>query len=111
MNEVVPGRLERVNHKNKKWTDEEREVFYFELRFYGTNRGYKPGWAAIKYREKFGEWPNWEANGCLIVDRISRGTELWIRRKNREWAKSQPPRVVQPRLLTAQSYRDAKDGL
>jgi DNA repair protein RadD len=32
--------------------------FYQELKCYGVNRGYKPGWIAYKFREKFGHWPN-----------------------------------------------------
>lgn len=35
----------------------EKERFYAELRGYVRERGYKPGFAAQKYRAKFGTWP------------------------------------------------------
>jgi hypothetical protein len=104
---TVPGGLERVNYKTKKWTEEEQEVFYWELRFYGEGKGYKPGWAAVKYKNKFGVWPEWQHNGAMLVEAISRGTVLFIKKENRLWAKSQPPRLP----LKTRSYRDAKDGV
>jgi hypothetical protein len=32
--------------------------FFAELQYYGRTKGYKEGWAAIKYKEKFGVYPN-----------------------------------------------------
>jgi hypothetical protein len=34
-----------------------RASFYAELKAYGILKGYNPGWAAHKYKEKFGGWP------------------------------------------------------
>ncbi len=36
----------------------EQATFYRELKFYAGERGYKAGWTAHKFREKFGRWPN-----------------------------------------------------
>lgn len=35
----------------------ERQHFYSELLGYVVEKGYKPGWASYKYKEKFGAWP------------------------------------------------------
>jgi DNA repair protein RadD len=37
---------------------EEKAIFFAELKGHATLRGHKEGWAAHKYREKFGVWPN-----------------------------------------------------
>jgi DNA repair protein RadD len=36
----------------------ERVEFYRQLKFYAQDRGYKSGWIAHKYKEKFGHWPS-----------------------------------------------------
>jgi DNA repair protein RadD len=36
----------------------DRVRFYRELKHVANARGYRPGWAKHKYKEKFGEWPN-----------------------------------------------------
>jgi len=42
------------------YTYEEKARFYAQLRGYGIARNFKPGWAKLKYREKFnGVWPEW----------------------------------------------------
>ena len=44
--------------KNKEVTYEDKQTFLSELHLHGKNKGYKQGWAANKYRERFGVWPN-----------------------------------------------------
>jgi DNA repair protein RadD len=42
------------------YTYAEKQRFYAQLRGYGIMKGYKDGWAAVQYREKFNEgWPPW----------------------------------------------------
>lgn len=43
---------------NKVYTTEDKVRWYSELRAYGRSKQYKDGWAANKYKEKFGVWPN-----------------------------------------------------
>jgi DNA repair protein RadD len=51
--------LVRLQKKaNKVITPERKAEWYGELRLYAQTRGFKPGWAAVTYREKFGVWPN-----------------------------------------------------
>ncbi len=65
--EVVPlGRLEWMD---ESWFDgpETRMVFYRQLLGYALERGFKPGWAAHAYREKYKTWPDysWKEYGPL----------------------------------------------
>jgi superfamily II DNA or RNA helicase len=59
--------------------------FYQELKCYGANRQYKPGWAGFKFKEKFGHWPH----GLDHLPPIdpSPSTCSWIRSRNIAWAK------------------------
>lgn len=43
---------------NKGYTYEQKCEWYGGFLGYAHSRGYKDGWAANKYREKFGVWPN-----------------------------------------------------
>ena len=80
-------------------------------------RGYKPGWAAHKYKEKFGAWPPWGARpqpiaadtrgplvGALAADRLREVEERGMKppRKNRisgQWS----PRPIE--MLESPAYR------
>ena len=35
-----------------------KQEWYSGLLYIAFEKGYKEGWAAFKYKEKFGEWPN-----------------------------------------------------
>jgi DNA repair protein RadD len=50
-----------------------------------VERGYKPGWVAHKYREKFGDWP--QSRHVAPID-PSREVLSWVRSRNIAWAKS-----------------------
>ena len=53
----IDGKLEELQEANRKLQIENTD-FWAELQYYGRSRGYKDGWAAIKYKEKFGIYPN-----------------------------------------------------
>ena len=36
----------------------DQATFYRELKHHCATHGYKPGWVAQKFKEKFGHWPN-----------------------------------------------------
>jgi hypothetical protein len=65
---------------------EERERFYRELKHYCDWHEYKPGWAAFKFKEKFGVWPN--GLDHLPPAQPSVATLSWIRSRQIAWAKS-----------------------
>ncbi len=52
------GRIERDrSFQNHHFTKYQKEHFYRELKFIQMERGYKPGWVARKYKDRFGVWP------------------------------------------------------
>ncbi len=85
--EIIPGQLRKVG-KKKEWTEAEQRVFLAELKGYALEHGYKPGWAAMKYREKFGGFPPRDLDGVDPANVISPGVALWIRSRNIAWHKS-----------------------
>jgi DNA repair protein RadD len=48
-------------------------------------RGYKPGWAAYKFKEKFGSWP---AAPALAPQEPSPEVLSWVRSRNIAYAKA-----------------------
>lgn len=58
-NEVlhVAGTLAEVKRGKAGPTDAEKAAFFGQLRYIAMEKAYKPGWASIKYKEKFQEWP------------------------------------------------------
>lgn len=58
MSSVVskPGQLEELQAANQK-LQVDKQSFYSQILFYARARGFKDGWAAHKYKEKFGVWP------------------------------------------------------
>ncbi len=53
----LPGELQELEKANRKLLIDNRQ-FYAELMYYGQMKGYKDGWAAMKYKEKFAVYPN-----------------------------------------------------
>ena len=44
--------------ENSEWTNAEKRQFIAELFGYAESMGFKPGWANVKFKEKFGVlWP------------------------------------------------------
>jgi len=63
----------------------ENQNFYSELLYYAKARDYKEGWAAFKYKEKYGYWPN----GLQKTTRpTSVTTANFIKSRNIAWSKA-----------------------
>ena len=91
--EHVAGDLEEVSQgtktqqkNNRTWSKTGKEFFLGELAAYAREKGFKPGWASNKYREKFGVWPNKIQPRGVPYSAISLDTAQWIRSKNIRWA-------------------------
>jgi DNA repair protein RadD len=65
----------------------ERIVFFAELKHIAHERGYSPGWAAHKFKDRFGSWPNgWEYRSA--PPRLaSLKTKQWVRSRTIAFAK------------------------
>jgi superfamily II DNA or RNA helicase len=80
----VPGELQELQANGDKNRQLNQE-FYSEILYYAKMRGYKDGWAAHKYKEKFGVFPR----GLVATPKpTSYKTANWIKARNIAWAKS-----------------------
>jgi superfamily II DNA or RNA helicase len=86
---VADGELGEVDHRRqvakREYSDTERRRVHQELISIAETRGYKRGWAAHKYKEKFGDWPPFGA-----VDPLEPSPEVlaWVRSRQIAFAKS-----------------------
>jgi DNA repair protein RadD len=82
--EFVPGQAAKGGGK-REHTMAEKEDFYAQLLGHCREKGYKDGWAANKYRDKFGVWPN----GMRHVRPAEPSFEVasWIKGMNIRWLK------------------------
>ena len=57
--DIVPvdGELREITGKKKKYTKEEKQKWHNMLVHHAMHKGYRSGWVAHKFREKFGVWP------------------------------------------------------
>lgn len=62
-----------------------RQRWHAMLVHIGQERGYKPGWAAYKYKEKFTDWPPWGASPEPIPP--SQEVRSWVRSRMIAYAK------------------------
>ncbi len=53
LGEVRPDRSVRRG----EWSAAQRESFHRQMLWIARERNYKPGWAAMKFKERFGTWP------------------------------------------------------
>ena len=80
----VAGELHEYNGMTINFHDEQQK-FYSQLLYYSRMRGYKDGWVAHKYKEKFGVFPR--GLHTMTVP-TSHKTSAWIQSRNIAWAKS-----------------------
>jgi len=63
----------------------EQQQFYSQLLYYSRMRGYKDGWVAHKYKEKFNVWPRGLQQVPVPTEQK---TVRWIQSRNIAWAKA-----------------------
>lgn len=90
--EALPGHMHEVEMGGKKANRETswpaKAAFYAGLKTYANERGYKPGYAANQYREKFGVWPNDPRVHDVSPGPITLETSSWIRSRHIAFAKA-----------------------
>lgn len=85
--EMGDGTLVEVNgRKRSDMTMDEKASFFGELKGFAQERGYKPGWAANQYRQKFGVWPR--GIDDVTPREPSMKTRSWVKSRLIAWAKS-----------------------
>jgi predicted RNA-binding Zn-ribbon protein involved in translation (DUF1610 family) len=56
--ELVKVKGSAAARRNRTTPKEEKQAFYSAAIGYAIKHGFKPGWAANAYRDRFGVWPN-----------------------------------------------------
>jgi superfamily II DNA or RNA helicase len=82
--DMVNGELLELVANNQKLMIDNKQ-FYSELLYYCKAKGYKDGWAANKYREKFGVFPR---SIPKDIAPPSHSTMKWIQSRNIAYSKS-----------------------
>jgi superfamily II DNA or RNA helicase len=95
--EAAPGELVELDvarktkkaarRRNREMTLHEKADFFGELRGYARHHGFKEGWAANKYRERFSVWPNHPNVRYAPVAPCSMETASWIKSSQIAWIK------------------------
>jgi DNA repair protein RadD len=65
----------------------EQAAFHGELQWVAIVKGYAPGWASHKFRERFGYWPNHPSIRTAAPREPSLKTKNWLRSRQIAWAK------------------------
>lgn len=81
----------KITGKKFELSPMDKAKFLAELKALAIQRGYKPGWAAQKYKSRIGVWPNRMIADCAPAEIVSPATALWVRAEAVKWAKSQKP--------------------
>lgn len=87
---VIDGDLGLVNRNGQTvghvFTPQERADWHGQLTYIARDRGFKPGWVAHKYREKFGSWPPWGSTPAPIPPTAQ--VRSWVRSRIIAYAKA-----------------------
>jgi DNA repair protein RadD len=82
----VDGELGEVGRNRRVGVNQyDRNEWHGMLAYIADERGYKPGWVAHKYREKFGVFPPWGVKPDLIEP--TREVRSWVRSRMIAYAK------------------------
>jgi DNA repair protein RadD len=88
---VADGELGEVGRDRivteSEWSLDERRAFYRQVMGYAQMRDYKPGWAAHKFREKFGAFPPFAWNNDEPVQ-PSGAVASWVRSRQIAYARA-----------------------
>lgn len=88
--EVVAGKLAELNPQKKKKpeaTHADKQRWYSQLLFIAKQRGYRSGWSANQYRQKFDVWPRGLAETLAtptpeVVSYVKASMIRYAKRKN-----------------------------
>lgn len=84
------GELIELSMDKRKISPVERNEreFYAELLHVALDRGYKPGWAAAKFKDWRGKWPPRQWQWQLPPRQPSLATLNWVKAQNIAWARA-----------------------
>ena len=79
------GDLVEMTPKRVRADSAEKGLMFGQLRHYAQTRGYADGWAANKFRERYGVWPDRYHNAPLVQPTPT--TLSWIKSRQIAWVK------------------------
>jgi superfamily II DNA or RNA helicase len=95
---VIDGELGRVERdrgvRPNTWAPEAKEQFHRQLLWIAQERGYSPGWAAYKHKEKFGHWPAAKPWALPPPETPDEAVRSWVRSRQIAHAKAMEARRV-----------------
>jgi hypothetical protein len=89
--EEVAGSLVELTRTQKQHNTEtwsQKAAFMAGLKQYAETHGYKPGWSANKYRERYGVWPNDPRVRDVAPAPYDLDTSRWIKASAIRWSKA-----------------------
>jgi DNA repair protein RadD len=87
----LPGTMVEITKTQRKHNAEgwdQKAAFMAGLKLYAQTHGYKAGWAANKYRERYGVWPNDPRVKDVAPAQYDVDTSRWIRASQIRFAKA-----------------------
>jgi superfamily II DNA or RNA helicase len=83
--DVLEGDLGRIDRNGTRATVHDQDQWHRQLVFIANERGYRPGWAAHKFKEKFGHWPS---RRDVTPQPASAEVRSWVRSRQIAYAKA-----------------------
>lgn len=83
---VLPGELQEIQRR-EALASNDMAMFWSELHVIASERGYKPGWAYFKFKERFGRDPKGMKPVAGVVPRHE--TRKWITAQARAFSRTQ----------------------
>ena len=95
--DIADGELWLVENgrgKPEEYDHAARQQWLAMLSWIATERSYKPGWVAHKYKEKFGFFPPWDSVHQVPQLEPTQEVRSWVRSRMIAYAKSNKARAV-----------------
>ena len=115
LEEITPAKSKRrgdiKGHIRLKGIDIPHASFFGQLKQYAAEKNYKEGWAARKYRDAVGVWPN--AHRYAPTQEVSGEVASWIKAGLIAWAKrndARPPPVYSDAHRRARNVAEGRDA-
>lgn len=93
--ETYEGYLIALDEVEQEKNKIDEKSWYQQLMHYAAEKNYKPGYASVKFKDKFGRWP---PRPWKNLEPIEPGLVIkaWIQSQNIKWAKSRRNPLNQP---------------
>jgi DNA repair protein RadD len=89
---VTDGQLAQVQRdrsvRPNEWTAQEQVRFHRQLLWIAKEKSYKPGWAAMKYKERFGTFPASKPWALPEPEPPDAAVRAWVRSRQIAYAKA-----------------------